>query len=139
MHVLLILTCLLLCKISAAQQYAFVNYSTKDGLINNRIHTIYQDNSGKLYFATSEGLSVYDGSRFTNYNTDNGLASSLVNEIIEINDDSILIILNDRRLQCIVHGEIKEVKTVDNFCPVINQLIKSSIDTSYCMADEGLF
>src|SRR3981081_4087831 len=104
-----IVACLYL-KCSTAQQYAFVNYTTKDGLINNRIHLIYQDKLGKLYFATSEGMSVYDGSRFTNYDTDNGLATSLVNDLVAINDDSVLIVPNASRLQCLVHGKIKEIK-----------------------------
>lgn len=39
----------------------------------------------------------------------------------------------------LVKGTIKEIKTADNFCPVINQFIKCSDGYYYAMADEGLF
>jgi ligand-binding sensor domain-containing protein len=45
----------------------FVNYTTKDGLINNRINDILQDNRGFMWFATENGLSRFDGYEFINY------------------------------------------------------------------------
>ena len=56
-----------------AQQYPFVHYSPKDGLVSNRVRSIYQDSKGLMYFLTMNGLSVYDGARFTNYTTEEGL------------------------------------------------------------------
>src|SRR6187455_3582956 len=50
-----------------AQQYPFVHYSPKDGLVSNRVRSIYQDGKGLMYFLTMNGLSVYDGTRFINY------------------------------------------------------------------------
>ena len=66
-----------------AQLYPFVNYTPRDGLVGNKVRFITQDSKGKLYFATTNGLSIYDGSRFTNYNTENGLATDLVNGVLE--------------------------------------------------------
>jgi ligand-binding sensor domain-containing protein len=53
-----------------AQQYPLISYTTKDGLISNRVRKIYQDSSGRLFFLTYNGLSVYDAERFTNYSTE---------------------------------------------------------------------
>src|SRR5215813_11008806 len=107
------------------QQYAFVNYTAKDGLVNNRTRFVYQDSKGLLYISTYGGLSVYDGSRFTNYTTDNGLATSMVNDIVEMGDDSLWLLPNEKSIQCLVHGVIKPINLTGN-CPVINRLIKCS-------------
>ncbi len=122
-----------------AQRADIITYTPRDGLINNRTRFIFQDSRGKLYISTFGGLSVYDGSRFTNYSTENGLAASLVNQIIELGDDSLWIIPNTRRLQYLVHGVIKSSRTADDFVPVINQLIRCSDGFYYALADEGLY
>jgi ligand-binding sensor domain-containing protein len=76
---------------SLAQQYPFVHYGPKEGLADNRVHKIFQDSKNRMYFLTYEGLSVYDGTRFTNYTTENGLAINLVNDILECGEDSLLL------------------------------------------------
>ena len=45
------------------QQYPFVHYTPKDGLLSSRVRNIYQDSKGRIYFTTQRGLSVYDGAR----------------------------------------------------------------------------
>jgi signal transduction histidine kinase/ligand-binding sensor domain-containing protein len=137
-----LLTCcclLLLVHSSYAQQYLFARYTPKDGLINNRTRFLYQDSRGRLYISTFGGLSVYDGSRFINYTTDNGLATSLVNDIVEMGDDSVWIVPNGKALHSLVHGQLKDIHTADGFYPVINQLIRCSDDTLYAICDQGLF
>src|SRR5215831_12288609 len=84
-----------------AQLYPFVNYTPRDGLVGNQVRFITQDSKGKLYFGTMNGLSIYDGSRFTNYNTENGLTTNLVNGIAETGPDSIWVIENTHNLQSI--------------------------------------
>mgnify|MGYP003949602439 CR=1 FL=1 len=98
---ILLLPGLVLSLSSGAQLYPFVNYTPRDGLVGNKVRFINQDSKGKLYFGTSSGLSIYDGARFTNYSTANGLYTNLVNGISEQGDDSVLVILNGGRLQCI--------------------------------------
>jgi len=138
-RILFFLACFFIVANCFAQRYAFVNYTPKDGLINNRARFIFQDSRGKLYVSTFGGLSVYDGSRFTNYTAENGLASSLINDIIELGDDSLLIVPNTTQLQYMVHGVVKNYHTADNFVPVINQLIKCSDGFFYALADEGFY
>jgi len=122
-----------------AQQYLFARYTPKNGLVNNRTRSLYQDSRGRLYIATFGGLSVYDGSRFINYTTDNGLAASLVNDIMEMGDDSLWIVPNGPALHCLVHGVIKDIRTADGFYPVTNQLIRCSDGSIYAISDNGLF
>ena len=87
---------LFFCAISnlTAQQYPFVHYTPKDGLVNSRVRRAYQDSKGRMYFMTFGGLSMYDGARFKNYTLQNGLLSNLVNDVLEVGEDSLLVAVN---------------------------------------------
>src|SRR4051794_33018722 len=58
-------------------------YTTQDGLVRDDVARIRRDSRGYLWFATSEGLSVFDGYRFTNYTVDDGLPNRGVGDILE--------------------------------------------------------
>jgi signal transduction histidine kinase/ligand-binding sensor domain-containing protein len=128
-----------LVPICRGQEYLFVRYTPKDGLVNSRARFLYQDSKGRLYVSTFGGLSVYDGSRFTNYTTENGLSTSLVNDVVEVGDDSLLIVPNGKALHVMVHGIIRDVPTTDHYYPVTNQLVKCSDGYYYALSDDGLF
>src|SRR5437868_14755192 len=89
-----------------AQQYPFVHYTPKDGLINSRVRKTYQDSKGRMYFLTFGGLSVYDGARFKNYTRKDGLSTDLINDILEITPDSFLIATNASPINALVRGNI---------------------------------
>jgi ligand-binding sensor domain-containing protein len=42
-----------------------VNFTTKDGLVSNRIRGVQEDKAGNIYFTTYEGISKFDGRAFT--------------------------------------------------------------------------
>src|SRR6185369_8495161 len=121
------------------QVYPFVNYTPRDGLVGNQVRFITQDSRGKLYFGTTNSLSIYDGWRFSNYHTENGLTTNLVNGIVQVGPDSIFVIENTHNIQYIYNGKVRNVFLKDSFCPVINQFIRCSDGNYYAIADEGLF
>src|ERR1051325_10323323 len=43
----------------------FTHYTEKDGLSSNFVWTILEDNSGNLWFGTADGITQYDGGKFT--------------------------------------------------------------------------
>src|SRR5215831_7551082 len=133
------LACLLVGACCYAQQYPFVYYTPKDGLINSRVREVKQDSRGRMLFITFGGLSVYDGTRFTNYNRQDGLAEDLVNDIVEVGPDSLLVATNASKLNTLVKGKIGVYQTADNFYPVINRFLKGSDGSWYVSADDGLF
>jgi len=122
-----------------SQQFPFISYTPVDGLVNNRVHSMYQDSKGRLYFATFGGLSVYDGARFINYAQAEGLKLPVVNDLLEITPDSFWIATNSPELNCLVHGKIKKIFSADGFYPIMNRFFKSAGGTIYIGADEGLF
>ncbi len=66
-----------------AQQPSFRIFSTQDGLVRNWVTKIHRDSKGYLWFCTVEGISLFDGYRFTNFSTRDGLPSRLVSDMIE--------------------------------------------------------
>jgi ligand-binding sensor domain-containing protein/signal transduction histidine kinase len=75
---LLFLPCLIL-----AEQLPIKIYTTSNGLVSNKISRIVRDSRGYLWFCTQQGLSRFDGYRFTNYTMDEGLPDNEVNDLLE--------------------------------------------------------
>lgn len=46
----------------------FVHFTEKDGLSNNKISCIYQVDNGDLWFGTANGISIFNGTKFTHLN-----------------------------------------------------------------------
>src|SRR5437879_9728819 len=58
-------------------------YTTAEGLAHNSVHRIVADSRGFLWFATTEGLSRFDGYQFTTYGMDQGLPHRAVYDVME--------------------------------------------------------
>ncbi|MEX0844785.1 MAG: two-component regulator propeller domain-containing protein [Balneolaceae bacterium] len=56
-------------------------YSTSNGLVDNRIHAITETNSGDIWFGTRDGITVLRDGNFKNYNEENGLPNSRINDV----------------------------------------------------------
>jgi len=68
---------------AGAERLPIKTYTTADGLPRDHINRIVQDSKGFLWFCTTEGLSRFDGYKFTNYGTEQGLASRQVTDFLE--------------------------------------------------------
>lgn len=57
----------------------FVGYMSTDGLVNNCVRGIAEDNDGNIWVSTSCGFSMFEpvSKRFVNYTTGNGMLSDL--------------------------------------------------------------
>lgn len=135
----IILACFSVCTICFAQQYPFVHYTPKDGLVNSRVKKAYQDSKGRMYFLTYGGLSVYDGARFRNFTNQNGLPNNVVNDILEIGEDSILVATNTNRLNLLVNGKIEPFKITNGISPLVNQFYRHEDGLIYLSSDHGLY
>jgi ligand-binding sensor domain-containing protein len=68
---------------ASAERLPVKTYTTADGLANNRISRIVRDSHGYLWFCTENGLSRFDGYKFTNYTVEQGLSAGEVNDLLE--------------------------------------------------------
>jgi PAS domain S-box-containing protein len=85
---MVLLLSLLLTSMSGAvaEQLPVKTYTVADGLAHNRVKRIVQDSHGFLWFCTADGLSRFDGYRFTNYGVDDGLPAPSINDLLETGD-----------------------------------------------------
>lgn len=67
-----------------AQQYTlkFDNLSVRNGLPNNSVTCILQDQKGFLWFGTHKGLSRFDGYNFLNFQYDSQLPGSIPGDLV---------------------------------------------------------
>jgi ligand-binding sensor domain-containing protein/signal transduction histidine kinase len=139
-----------------AQQLAIRRYDLRDGLAHSRVIAIHQDRKGYLWFGTWEGLSRFDGYRFTNYSTGEGLGNSVINAITEdrqgglwvaTNGGGVARLINDpgesllrpsesgtprRKFESFSVGDSHESNRV-------NAMLFDSGNNCWCATDDGLY
>ncbi|WP_300702466.1 hybrid sensor histidine kinase/response regulator transcription factor [Bacteroides sp.] len=73
---------------TVGEHYYFESLNIRDGLSQNTIHTILQDNKGFMWFGTKDGLNRYDGLFFKKFKYDRKDARSISdNYIISLYED----------------------------------------------------
>jgi len=93
----------------------FTTYTTEQGLANNTVLSITQDQSGNLWMGTNGGgVSKYDGESFTTYTTQQGLANNYVFSITQDQSGNIWLGTNGGGVNIITKKEIEKLsnKTV---------------------------
>ncbi len=65
---------LLMVQSSFSQKYFVKSYTIKNGLSTRIVNDVCQDSLGNMWFATYNGISVYDGFSFKNYDVRDGLS-----------------------------------------------------------------
>jgi ligand-binding sensor domain-containing protein/two-component sensor histidine kinase len=77
-----------------AQRLAVRSYDVSDGLAHGVVISLHQDVRGYLWLATYEGVSRFDGYRFTNYGTREGLGHFVVNDLTSDREGRVWAALN---------------------------------------------
>jgi streptogramin lyase len=74
---------------------SFINYTTEQGIANNKITDITEDDKGNIWFATfGGGLSKFSGSAVSNFTTTQGLPNNTVYSIVEDSTGSLWFATN---------------------------------------------
>jgi ligand-binding sensor domain-containing protein/two-component sensor histidine kinase len=118
-----------------AQQSIFKTYTVSDGLVNNSVRRIFQDSKGFLWIATWEGLSKYDGNRFTNFTETNGLSHNLVNDLIELPSGDMYVATNNGTVDLIRHDQIKQQKNFNKI--IVNRFQLTKDGTLLVLTDSA--
>jgi len=61
----------------------FKQFTIDNGLPSNEVYHVLQDSTGYIWFATSHGVSRFDGSTFKNFGLEDGLVETTIHEIYE--------------------------------------------------------
>jgi ligand-binding sensor domain-containing protein len=82
----LLAAALLLGPAAAADRLPVRAYGIEDGLAGDSVNAILQDSRGYLWFATTDGVSRFDGQRFTSYGLADGLPQARAEAVLESRD-----------------------------------------------------
>ncbi len=111
----------------ALTQFDLVSYQTRDGLPQNSVTSLLQDNRGYLWVGTYSGLARFDGLRFQTFDDKAGLLSnSYIYSLIEGKDSTIWIGTVNNGLFLMKNEQIhrytrfKELMTDDIKCMAID-------------------
>ncbi|MBP7149259.1 MAG: hypothetical protein KBD01_17150 [Acidobacteria bacterium] len=66
-------------------------YTSADGLLVDDVQKLLVDREGFVWAATSQGLSIYDGERFTNFTEEDGLAGGGVFDVAQAPDGAMWV------------------------------------------------
>ena len=81
-----------------AERLSMRVYTSADGLASGFINHVMRDSHGFIWFCTRDGLSRFDGYRFTNYRLGDGLGSQNFRFIFESHQGIYWIVLNGKGL-----------------------------------------
>ncbi|HKR04084.1 MAG TPA: two-component regulator propeller domain-containing protein [Bacteroidia bacterium] len=112
-----------------AQKYNFTTYTVADGLPNNQINDIFQDQTGKLWIGTMNGACTFDGKNFTKFSQDNILSNNSVKNITQDSKGNIWLGVN-RKGACMFNGTDFKFFT-------LNEGLLSDIVNAICEDKEG--
>lgn len=143
---------------ASAQRLSLRCYDVPDGLAHSRVSDIHQDAKGYLWLATWEGLSRFDGYRFTNYGGRDGLGPAVLNAITEdrhgrlwvgTNDTGVARLIDDPRAGAALPSSPSAPATRRKFVNYrvgatlesnrVNALLFDANDNLWCATDNGLY
>ncbi|UCH98022.1 MAG: hypothetical protein JSV88_14535, partial [Candidatus Aminicenantes bacterium] len=88
------------------QTNTFINFTTRDGLADNCVHSIFQDSKHNLWFSTEDGVSRYRSGVFASLKTKDGLLGKIVTNTYEDKNHRIWI-LNSKGINLLKDGNGK--------------------------------
>ena len=109
-----------------SQTPPYYHYTSSDGLASSTVYNIIQDRSGFIWFATINGISKFDGKRFTTFRTKDGLNSNSIIAMAEGDRGELYIGNYEKGINVLKNGKI------ENYCSEING---KSFATSFLLLD----
>ena len=147
-----------------AQKLAVRSYGVSDELAHGVVTKLHQDQKGYIWVATQEGLSRFDGYRFTNYGRREGLAHTLINDVVSdrhgrlwvaTNGAGVARLLDDpSERQRARNGSGADAPTKEggkfihyyiaeggnkNTANFVNKILFDSENRLWCVTDDGLY
>ena len=87
-------------------------FTTSDKLPSSIINQVFQDQKGRIWIATMNGLNAYDGYTFRTFKRSRGLANNCVNCIMQTRAGAIYIGMSNA-LQRYERSEFTDIPMID--------------------------
>lgn len=77
------------------KELKFYHYDTSNGLSNNMVSSITEDDLGFIWIGTNSGLNRFDGSEFEKFDKENsGLVNNYIQQIVPVNNGDLYLATN---------------------------------------------
>ncbi|MCK9411448.1 MAG: histidine kinase [Prolixibacteraceae bacterium] len=90
-----------------SQTPSFYHYTSSDGLASSTVYDIIQDKEGFIWFATTNGMSKFDGKRFTTFRSSDGLNSNSIISLLEGKNGELYIGNFEKGINVFRNGHIE--------------------------------
>jgi len=98
---------------------AFASLTEAEGLSNNHVRSILQDNTGSLWFGTSGGgICNYVGKQFTTYDKSTGLGGNYIYSVFRDQQQRLWIGTSQKGLSLFSHGHFSTFSAQSGFADV---------------------
>lgn len=104
---------------SVSQTPSYYHYTSSEGLASSQVYEMMQDSEGYMWFATANGVSRFDGHKFSNFNTKDGLNSNSIICLTQGNKGEIYIGNEKEGFNIFDNGIIKKYSYQTERNPVI--------------------
>jgi len=121
------------------QSFRFHQYTMEDGISQNFIYSVQQDENGYLWVCTGEGLCKFDGKSFITYTTKDGLAEDIITQSFKSDNGDMWFGHNQGKLTKYSNGKFTITEPVENSLSTINGICQSNDELFYITQNDGLF
>ncbi len=104
---LVILPTLTLINSLYSQTPSYYHYKAADGLASATVFEVIQDKEGFIWLATQNGVSRFDGKRFTTYTVEDGLNSNMITSLTLGTKGEIFFGNYERGINVLKNGKIE--------------------------------
>lgn len=124
--------------LTISQTTPYYHYTPKDGLPSSNVMDMIQDNEGYIWFATANGISMFDGHNFINYGVSDGLNSSMITSLVRGDEGEIYIGNYEKGLNVFKDGKITNFAVSSKKELQINYLLHSQ-NKIYAYSNYGAY
>ena len=120
------------------QEKNFSWLTEQEGLSNNHVRSIIQDNSGNFWFGTSGGgVCHYFGKQFTMYDKSSGLAGNFIYSIFRDSKQRLWVGNSDKGVSVYDSSVFKNYSSINGFSDVKVKAITEGVDGEIYIGTDG--
>ncbi len=116
-----------------SKEFIFKNYDIQDGLCDNNVNAIMEDQKGFIWIGTREGLSRFDGAEFKNFyfSDASNAIGNYYTSFFKIEPDKILM-LNNSKL-AVLNTSTNSLQLIEKFKKYTISTITDIADSMYAL------
>lgn len=117
---------------------AFTTFDQRQGLSNNHVRSILQDNTGNMWFGTSGGGACqFNGSEFAHFTTESGLGGNFVYSIYRDRSNRLWIGTSQNGVSLLENNHFEQFNSTNGFASIKVKAISEDLEGNIYFGTEG--